>query len=351
MKNKLFFAAGSAIIALAAFLSPESDRNEGKGSAQTAQPTTGKSEAIEGAGPSTHRPSLVSGEVLHGGSLRSGTSAGGPSNATIAMATNYIPTYQGGEFAQFVGVGTSPPNANGPDYDHQFIVDTFWIKNIEFNPATVATEEHEMYFGASFEIKDHAHRCAGDFILLGEDSSGQFFERWISISPKGARTAFRSIHSGPGLPPVLDPPTHSIVGGGGYVPLADRSFKATIRRARLPHSLTENITDFCIDPDGRYIFAVTDQNNIQRIDLVGTNVTTIATASQFTLGVHDITQIGLVATETFGRSLYLRAGYYGWSAYLQDQDNDGVFESVNETTSIGGAFDAMTGNVVARQDI
>lgn len=296
-------------------------------------------------------PSLVDGGYIPGGNAQAGTSSNDTHAGLVAMATNYTPVYQGGEFSQFIGVGTAPPNANGPDYDHQFPVDTLWIKNQEFDPLLPGTEEYQLYFGASFVIDGFAWRCAGDFALLGQEDSGSFFERWIMISPPGARVAFRYIHAGSGIPPVLNPATHSIVGDGAYVPTGSRNFKATMRRVRLPHSLAERVTHFCVDPDGRYIFAVTEMNNIQRIDLIGTGITTLATASQLNLGVHDITSISVVATELFGRCLVMEAGLYRWGAYLRDQDNDGTFESVHVMPSRKAAYGAMTGDVVGRQDI
>lgn len=217
------------------------------------------------------------------------------------------------------------------------------VENHERDPVTGQWRQYLLKFGASFTIVDFQHRCANDFILLGEGESGEpIVERWVLSMPKGAWMAFRPQHSagivGQDNYGVLQA---AIQGGGSFVPVHERDDFPFMRRFRIDlGNETKAITALHVDPDARFVMVAFDNGEVSQIDIQSGVRTPIFDSSTTNLdGVVGVLQP--MWSSTHGRIFSARGEDYFPFINLFDADNDGVFEGFYESSSYQEHVDVM----------
>ena len=208
-----------------------------------------------------------------------------------------------------------------------------WVENRETDPVNGQVYKVTLQYPAPFDIVDYDARCANDFVVHGRDrqTGEEFFESWRIDRPQGAWDAWRPQAPRMGFPvPGWNPPMETIVGGGPFVPPAERRLPPTLERVRLYNvPAGQRVTDFAPDPDGRYLLFC-DQSKAYQLVLGEDHAALIPGTESLQLGVHSITSIWIHQNNAGGRHAIIEAGGYDYCALLLDEDNDGYLDRVLE---------------------
>lgn len=219
------------------------------------------------------------------------------------------------------------------DKDHPGAIgDTLWI-HIKEGLLTDGgyKEDYWLQFESSLPIVDIDSRGANDFIVALDAGYGwTVFERWYLQMPLGSWTAGRAAASaGPPHPPLLPPQVDMVVGGGAFIPLANRASFPTLRRKRFAQRFGDSVKSLLFDPDGRFALIMTP-NTIFRLDIASESLAVIVDGSTLDMGYAEIDDSYIGANSALGRVVVAESHGHIWGVAIFDSDNDGSFDSTED---------------------
>ena len=204
------------------------------------------------------------------------------------------------------------------------------FKATERNPET--RDYHTWTFNAvtTYTILEMCARTAGEFYVYGEmDGSGAVLERWvISPWPSGAYYT----HHPSSAEPIGNPiPRGATVlrYKGPFIDPGQRTPPVLTRTPLAVPSLTGDIVEMVADPEARFLILRTvDSGGASTLVQfeISTGATSVIATPNSLAALTKTKQMVVLDSTVMGRliELWSRTQY---NTYLQDVDNDGVFES------------------------
>lgn len=245
-----------------------------------------------------------------------------------APSSGFLPVYLGADLRQTLELDVLDEDLEPRD-------DLVVLHVAERDPATGDWYTTAETYSASFAITDVEARTAGDLFVVGQARNGDdIVERWLITPPAGAITVARSVVTTPvGTPSSGSSVVSGVVGGGGFVPPAERTGTSTIERFELYRGTALGTPrDIAVDPDGRFVMVLSDTTSeLWRIDLLPepaaplltespTTLPALATAGDFYPLEHATAGRVLLFDPDFSR------GPGAAPTLLFDGENDGLFE-------------------------
>lgn len=226
----------------------------------------------------------------------------------------------------------------GPRYEDAPQADRFTIKTFEKDPITQEWYRSWVEHSASFQIERVATRIANEFYLAGVARNGDaVIERWVAEPQNGALAPTRPPASTRIGTPFLSPPLSvPIQGGGGFIAPPQRQGGSIMEKTELYRGIDlGQIRDISVDPDGRFLLALTSELGLVQFDLHDSSPSGPAYASILSLQqVPELAQVrSLYPAEhaTAGRTYRMDhmfvEGLLPKDIVLLDAGNDGAFES------------------------
>jgi hypothetical protein len=209
------------------------------------------------------------------------------------------------------------------------------IENRERTPdGTWERVQHE--FETSFEVDAVDGRQTDEFYVAGRTRTGEdVLEKWSFETQTGGRFFSIAAVSTPiGKPAAAVPTTRSgLMGGGSYVPVADRpSIPKPIRRELYRGNAFSGAVDLSADPEGRFVIVLANHPRaIHRVPIETGVLPSVLYTTDALPALAHADGIHRRQHSSFGRVYVLRGGR-SWLTgarsrlLLVDRDNDGAFE-------------------------
>lgn len=200
----------------------------------------------------------------------------------------------------------------------------------ERSPDNLEWYTWDVLAGTSFTPKAYCSRHANEFFVIGLDGAGAVVLEMWALTPwvNGAYFTEKRISTAPIGTPTNSTPTQLRYTG----PFVDPANRPTPSLVRTTLSFPPNVSlpeEIEVDPERRFLILrhldAQGGSTLTQLSLLDGALTVLASAATHPVLAGADAMMFLDSTER-GRLLYVR-GLSGTNLYLEDGDNDGVFES------------------------